>query len=240
MNSDYTGNNSPHSSPLLLKQRNMKKAYLLLLMLIPAATYAQHRGEVRLNGYANYIFDDNFDSYYSTSDYYDGTLNGGLQWGVGLEYLVAPNQGVSLTYLRQDTESPTTYFDPYAVTNPVRSKTFDVSINNILLGSTRYFRVSPVFEPYGGIQIGMAIIGVSNSANGTSTSGSKFAWGFNLGSNLWFTDRVGLKLEGNMRSVTQAVGGGLYFDYTGTTGSVVTYSTILQFGLGGGIVVRLR
>lgn len=218
----------------------MKKVYLMLLLIAPIATHAQQKGEIRLNGYASYIFDDNFDSYYSTTNYYNGTLNGGLQWGAGLEYILAPHQGVELTYLRQDTKSPTTYYDPYVASNPIRTQDFDVAINNIFLGSTRYFKVNDVVEPYGGIKMGVAIIGVSNTINGKSSSAVKFAWGFALGTNLWLSDRLGIKIQGSLNSVTQAVGGGLYFDYSGTSAGVVSYSSVLQFGLGGGLVVRLK
>jgi hypothetical protein len=48
-----------------------------------------------------YVFDDKFDSYYSSSDYYNGKFKGGLQWGVGLEYMPTPMNGIELLYLNQ-------------------------------------------------------------------------------------------------------------------------------------------
>jgi len=218
----------------------MKTILLLLLVTIPAMLFAQNRGEIRLNGYASYVFDDHFSSYYSATDYYDGTLKGGLLWGAGLEYILAPHQGIELMYFRQDTHSPTTYYDPYSPFDPVKNRDFDVALNHIFLGSTRYFRVTDVVEPYGGIKLGVAIIGVSNSVNNQSNTVVKFAWGLKGGTNLWFSSRVGLKLEAGLNSVTQAVGGGLYFDYTGVSAGTVSYSTILMFSLGGGLVVNLN
>ena len=66
----------------------------------------------RLNGYAVYVFDDQFDSYYDNSNYYEGKFKGGLQWGVGLEYTPTPMNGIELIYLNQKTTALTTYAYP--------------------------------------------------------------------------------------------------------------------------------
>ena len=66
----------------------------------------------RLNGYAVYVFDDQFDSYYDNSNYYEGKFKGGLQWGVGLEYTPTPMNGIELIYLNQKTTALTTYAIP--------------------------------------------------------------------------------------------------------------------------------
>jgi hypothetical protein len=66
----------------------------------------------RLNGYAMYVFDDKFDSYYDNSNYYQGKFKGGLQWGAGLEYLPHASSGVELIYLNQKTTALTTYAYP--------------------------------------------------------------------------------------------------------------------------------
>ncbi len=67
-----------------LKNQTMKSivSFLFVILLIPAISHAQH---TRLNGYAVYVFDDKFDSYYDNNNYYEGKFKGGLQWGVGLE-----------------------------------------------------------------------------------------------------------------------------------------------------------
>ena len=71
----------------------------------------------RLNGYAMYVFDDKFDSYYSPGDYYEGKFKGGLQWGVGIEYLPTPMNGIELVYLNQQTTAPTTYVVSWDIRN---------------------------------------------------------------------------------------------------------------------------
>ena len=71
---------------------------LLICFFIPAVSQ-----KARLNGYAVYVFDDKFDSYYDVNNYYEGKFKGGLQWGVGLEYMAQAAQGIELLYLNQST-----------------------------------------------------------------------------------------------------------------------------------------
>ena len=229
--------------------KDMKRIFLFIPLLAsitslaqqpqPAAnTYKRPAPSFRLNGYAGYMFSDRFNSYYSNTVYYDGKVNSGFQWGVGLEWMVRPSQGIELTYLREDTHSPTTYADS-SIINPIRDIDFNLAVNYIFLGTTRYFKVSPIAEPYFGVQAGMAIISVKNPDNSYSGSGTKFAWGLKGGTNLWVSPRVGIKLQCGLASVTQAVGGELYFSPYGVTTGATSYSTVFQFSLGGGLVFKL-
>ena len=54
---------------------------------------------LRLNLYSMYAFDDKVDSRYSSTEYFNGTIKGGYQWGGGLEYLMMPQQGFEISYL---------------------------------------------------------------------------------------------------------------------------------------------
>ena len=55
--------------------------------------------------------------------------------------------------------------------------------------------------------------------------------------NFWASEKIGIKLQAQLLSVAQATGGGLYFG-GGAGVAVSSYSTIYQFGLGGGLVFR--
>jgi len=188
---------------------------------------------LRLNVYTLYAFDDNVDSYYSSTDYYNGTIEGGFQWGGGLEYMMVPQQGVELSYLRLDSNAPMEYYD--FSSNRVRNTDFDIATNYILLGSNRYFGTNPKVEPYGGLQAGMAIFNVNNPDNGNSQNSTKFAWGAKLGVNIWASEKVGIKMQTGLVSAVQSAGGGLYFGTGGAGAGVSTYSTFYQFYIGGGL-----
>jgi len=193
---------------------------------------------LRLNAYTFYAFDDKVDSYYSSTDYFNGTIKGGFQWGGGLEYMMIPQQGIELSYLRLDTNAPMDYYDNNSISGKKHTD-FDVATNYILLGSNRYFGMNPKVEPYGGIQAGMAIINAANPDNGKSGNSTKFAWGAKLGLNFWASDKVGIKMQTGLVSAVQGAGGGLYFGTGGVGAGVSTYSTFYQFYIGGGLTFNL-
>lgn len=211
----------------------MKKNILFLFCALLTVVGVHAQG-VRLNGYASYVFDDKFDTYNSSTDYVSGTIQGGFQWGAGIEVTPREDMGVELLYYRQDTEVPT---DTYNFGN----RTIQLAANYIMLAGNRYFKVGEKVEPYGGLMLGTAIFNNKNPdpTNGIS-SATKFAWGLRLGTNIWVSEKVGIKLQAQLLSAVQSVGGGLYFGTGGAGAGVSTYSTLLQFGLGGGLVFKVK
>jgi len=192
----------------------------------------------RLNGYAMYVFDDKFDSYYSPGDYYEGKFKGGLQWGVGIEYMPTPMNGIELVYLNQQTTAPTTY--AYPGLSGIKTTNFDVGFNWAMLAFNRHMRKpGSKVEGFGGGMLGAAFINVDNPDNNTGNSATKFAWGLRLGANIWASEKVAIKLQSQLLSAVQGAGGGLYFGTGGAGAGVSTYSSMLQFGLGGGITFAL-
>lgn len=201
---------------------------LLISLLCFSVGTAQ---EIRLNGYAGYVFDDRVDAYSSNTSYYEGTVKGGLRWGAELEYHTGTN-GIGLLYLRQDSDVPMQYYDLI-----VKNQTFKLGINWIMLNFNRYVPKGKA-EPYAGGGLGVAILNLENPETGSSTSKTKFAWNIKLGANILASERVGIKLQADLFSAVQSVGGSLYFGTGGAGAGVSSYSSMLQFGLGGGLVFR--
>lgn len=217
----------------------MKKLITVSLMLVGITAYAQKSPSFRINVNGGYVFDDEVDSYFSSTAYFYGTVKGGIQYGVGFEYMVQPTLGAEISYLRLDTKGPTTYYDIGAIPDPVKSAEFRMAINYFFLGTTRYFPVSAKLEPYFGAQLGVGVIGVSNPTNGKGDINTKFAWGLKGGSHFWVSESVGIKLQAALQSMSQAVGGGLYFGTGGVGTGISSYSSVLQFSLGSGLVFKL-
>jgi hypothetical protein len=141
--------------------------------------------------------------------------------------------GVEFKYLRQDTKAPTTYYDLGD-----KSGDFDIGINWITLGFNRYQHFdNDKIEGYGGLDLGVAIMDAKNPNSGASRSATKFGWGLKLGVNIFASEKFGIKLQTSLMSAVQSVGGSLYFGTGGGGAGVGAYSSMLQFGLGGGIVV---
>ncbi|MGN6493799.1 MAG: outer membrane beta-barrel protein [Agriterribacter sp.] len=214
---------------------NKKIAFAIALFFVLFGSIGLHAQGFRLNGYSAYSFDDRVSRYYSNSDYYEGTIKGGFRWGVGAEYSVNKSYGLELNYMRQDTKAPVSYYNLFE-----RRTTFDVAINWITLAGVRYMQVNEIVAPYGGLMAGMAIFDIDNPNNQKSGSATKFAWGARLGTNLFFSRTVGIKLQADLMSAVQSVGGSVYFGTGGSGTAISSYSTMLQFTLGGGLVFRLQ
>ena len=212
----------------------MKRIFFLAMMVAISTSFANAQ-KMRINGYSAYLFDDKVDSYYDQNNYYNGTIKGGYQWGVGLEYMASRTKGIELKYLRQDTHAPMNYYK-----NGIKYNDFQIAMNYILLGGSNYFETSGgKIEPYFGLGLGMAIIDIKNPIPSGTSSASKFAWDIKLGTNIWFSDKVGLKLQAELLSAVQSAGGAFYFGTGGAGAGVATYSSMYQFGLGGGLTFKI-
>ena len=169
------------------------------LMLVSLAAFSQ---KVRLNAYGAYVFDDKFDTYYSSNVYLNGKIKGGFQWGAGLEYEVRPDYGVELIYFRQDTQAPI-----YLSSSSSRDQTIELGLNYIMLGGVRYLSTvgDGKIEPYGGLMLGMVIYENKEPQGTQESSATKFSWGARLGTNIWFSDSktIGLKLQAYLLSGVQ-------------------------------------
>lgn len=215
----------------------MKKIFLLLFLLSILSVEMKAQ-KIRANVYGKYVFDDSFDSYYSDYVYYYGKIKGGFQGGIGLEYMLRPNKGIEIMYLHQTTTAPTTYRPENYLLE--QTADLDVKLDYIMLGGNSYIRnASGKLEGYAGLSLGCGIVNADNPKSGSSGSATKFAWGFRLGGNIWVSDRVGIKLQGDVISLVQGAGGGLYFGTGGAGAGISTYSSMYQFGLGGGVTFKI-
>jgi len=217
----------------------MKKLFFILLSIFIVS--AANSQKIRLNAYGNYAFDDKVDNSYSynTEGYFEGTLKGGFLWGGGLEFNLHDYYSIELIYNRLDTHAPVDYWDYNDIINHNKHANLDVGVNYIMIGGVRYMHPNAKVDPYGGFMLGMAIIDTKNPETNISNSATKFAWGARFGTNIWASDRVGIKLQAQFLSVPQGAGGTLYFGTGGAGAGVSTYSTVLQFVLGGGLVFKL-
>ncbi|MEP7129389.1 MAG: hypothetical protein ABI729_10995 [Chitinophagales bacterium] len=214
----------------------MKKLISLILTIFLCSSLS-HAQNIRLNLYSAYVFPDRFDSYYDAYNYYNGQIQDGFQWGGGLEYLVNPAYGVELLYYREDTDAPNT---EYYYNNKIQHSDLDLAINYVLLGGVRHIqKPGGKVDGFGGLMAGMVIANITNPDTNNSSTPTKFAWGIRGGANIWASERVAIKLQVQLLSAVQAMGGGLYFGTGGVGAGVSSFSTIYQFGLGGGLAFAI-
>lgn len=213
------------------------KKIIFISVLAMMTVFVSAQSKVRINLYSSYVFDDGFDVYNDANNYYSGKVKGGLQWGGGIEYLTNPNYSVELLYLNKSTDAPATF--KAGTGNPVRNENFKVNLNYILLGGNRLQQSSSgKIEGYGGLLAGIVISDLKSPSTGNSGNNTNFAWGARLGANIWASKKIGIKLQAQILSATKATGGDLYFSYWGPV-VLDTYTTLWQFGLGGGLTFQL-
>jgi len=208
----------------------MKRIILLpVLFFLVSSAWAQAQREIALNIYGGYTFADHVDlGYYNGYSNY-GYLNAGGQYGGGLEFFLNPVRSLEISYQYMGT---TMSFYNY---NGQTNKGADHgSMQFILLGGNNYFPTNSNVLPYGGIGLGVGLL--SYDANGQgSTTYTKFAWNLRLGVKIKTASAVSIKLQAYLQSIAQGVGVGVGFGTGGAGAGVSTYSSVLQFGLGGGL-----
>jgi hypothetical protein len=224
----------------------MKK--LLTIILILAGTYAfgqkpqqssaAYNGpSVRLNGYTIYALADNHvESGYYSNTYWEGSVSDGFQYGGGIEVLPIPTTGIEISYMRLDSKVNLYYYDGAIGSD----YPFNLAHNYIFIGGNQYLKVNPKIEPYAGMQLGMAIYTAENPVTLNTGTETKFAWGIKAGLNIWLSEKVGIKMQTQLLSAVQAIGGGIYFGTGGAGAAVSGFSTYYQFNLGGGLVFKLK
>ena len=214
----------------------MKKIIFISVLAFTTA-FASAQGKIRLNLYGNYVFDDGFDVYNDANTYYNGKVKGGLLWGGGIEFAATDYGSLELMYLNKSSDVPSNFKG--GLGQPSRTETFDLTHNYILLGVNG---LKPLgtgkVEGYGGLLAGVLISDVESPSTGNSGSNTDFAWGGRIGVNIWASEKFGIKLQTLILTASKATGGDVFYGYWGPI-YLNTYTTLWQFGLGGGLTFKL-
>jgi opacity protein-like surface antigen len=203
----------------------MKKIYLLTALLLVSVSLAWAQPTVTLLTFESYTFADKFDTEYGT-----GKIEDGFQWGGGLEFGLSETMAVELIYQNLATDVSYQGFD--------RRYNGSAVINYALLGGTRYMPVNEKISGFGTFNAGVGWINPDESLD--SESVTKFSLGGRLGVRIQTSEKLSIRLHGQLLSPVQWAGGGFYFGTGGSGAGVSTGSTIWQFNLGGSVNIRLK
>lgn len=216
----------------------MKTSILLILFIALSLIVSENAySQWRFNAYGGYGFDDNIDAVTNSNNYFNGTIKGTAFYGAGIEYVLQRNYGIELLYMREDSEVPINYTT--ALTLRDTNITPGLGMNFILLAGNGYtpLQNSPV-ELFGSVMLGMAIFENKDPLPNAESSSTVFGYGFRAGMNIWASPTVGFKLMGQLLSAAQAFGGGFYVGTGGVSAGVNPESSMLQFGVGGGLTFK--
>jgi hypothetical protein len=204
----------------LKNEQIMKKLLLLGIIILCAISIHAQPGTISLNLDAGYTFHDevNFDAAYTD-------VQGGFQYGGGIEYFADFNKSIEIKYLRMDTHFPL-YTQAGVEINP--DNDYKGSVNYILVGGNNYFGSNQdgKVSPYGGLGLGVGWLSLDN---GTSTN---FAWDAKLGVKIKTASVVSLKLQAYLQSIVAPFGTDLWSS-GGYVYAVPDWVTLWQFGFTG-------
>lgn len=203
----------------------MKKLLLISgIFLCALGAKAQNQGDIGVNLYGGYTFDDKITSNASSVE-----INGAFQYGLGAEFYVRPSKSIELKYLRMDTKTP--IFAP-SLTAPFKVSQANIgndssAINYVLIGGNNYFATgNPSVKPFLGLDLGVGW------ASGDQSTSAHFAWDFKAGVKIQASDVVAVKLQGYFQTIWGSYGSDTYY-YPGW--GYVSYpsdASLYQFGLG--------
>jgi hypothetical protein len=198
----------------------MKKILLITSIVLCVVALRAQPGTISLNLDAGYTFHDkvNFDAAYTD-------VQAAFRYGGGIEYFAGFNKSITLKYHRMDTQFPLYLQNGTQLNSDKDNKG---SVNYILLGGNTYFGdMDGKARPYGGLGMGVGVIGVNDN------TATKFAWDARLGVKIKTASVVSLKVEAYMQSIISTFGSDVWVGYGGYAYAVPDYATLWQFGFTG-------
>ena len=208
----------------------MRKIAMILPLTILVALHSFAQTQIELIPNAGYTFP-------SRTDFYDtyGRINGGLNLGGSLKFNLNRSLGVEVLYNHMNTQSGL-YEYGYGGEKLAGG---DLKLDYIMLGLVPSFGIpGSTVRPFVGAFLGAAVM-TPGAANTDYTSETKFAVGFQLGTYIYCSPRVGIQLKAQMLSPVDGSGGGFYFSNYGAGSNISTYNSIYQFSLNAGVIIGL-
>jgi hypothetical protein len=202
----------------------MKKILLLTTLVIAFAVVSKAQ-RIEITPFGGYTFADKFKFNGGEAE-----LGGGFTYG-GILSFFSGNNALELTYSRQSATAYAHSYDDY-----INVSNAPVNVNYVFAGGSRHFPVSDEAALFAGLNMGVGFM--DNAEYRTETL---FSTGFNGGVRYFFSDRIGLRLQANLNIPVTDLGSSFWWN-PGADESygVTTYVPILQFGLNGGIIIKLK
>jgi len=205
----------------------MKKTALLSLFTFVCIFHTMAQTSFELVPTGGYTFPDQVNFYNAY-----GRIESSLNWGGSLIFNASRHFGIEMMYNRIDASSGIYNYGSQSLLQKQ-----DVSINYIMAGPVQNitFPESSLQLFFGGL-LGAAIFSPNPVDN---TNNTKFAWGVNMGTNVYVSPRLGIKLKAQLLSPVQGASGGYYFGNFGGAAATYGYTAIYQFGLNAGLIIGL-
>jgi hypothetical protein len=209
-------------------------ALVVMLIIAPAVSSAQ--GKVEISPFGGYMFGGSL-------NLYEGKLKAenAANYGVALDIKLATDTQIELMWTQMGTQAQ---FEPYYSYEYLATNSFDVNVGYIQIGGVREIEMDNV-HPFGVFTLGTTYFIPKNVdfPNSTSYENIDSEWVFSMtlgaGAKIWFNDRVGIRLQGNLM-LPMFWGGAGFTVGTGGSGFYVgTGTSMVQGSFTGGLIFAL-
>ena len=196
--------------------------FTFFLSLITCFASAQR---VEITPFGGYVFPgtmnaDGGEVYFRGNGWYGGMVN------IGVSRLF----DADVIYTRIDTRADINIY------HPIYGNDWDVplSVNYFHVGFSKKFPLHPSITPFTGLNIGTCLMAPKEKYREEWF----LSMGFHGGAKAYVSKRVGFRMEGRLMVPIQGSGFSFFAGSGGSGGGVSVYSTLVQFGLDGGLIIR--
>jgi hypothetical protein len=163
-----------------------------------------------------------------------GRIAGGLNLGGAINFNINRNVGIEVLYNHVSSSSGVY---AYGYDGGAQINGGNLSQDFIMAGPVFSGNIpNSTVRPFLGLLLGADIM--TPGAGSGYTSSSYFAAGFQVGTNIYISPRVGIQLKAQFLSPVGSAGGAFYYSNYYTAGINPNQSTY-QFTLGGGLIIGL-
>lgn len=198
----------------------MRKITMLAVLLsVSTMLFAQSVEFTPLYGYTLSGKVESYNRYYNVGN--DMSFGGILS--IEVDHL----SFVELSYLRTNTD---------AVTNQILNNTFNLGVEHYQVGVLREFSEGKVV-PFAKLMLGTTRYVQTSKGNDRYWL---FSVGFGGGAKVFLTERIGIRLHTNLMLPMQFSGGGFFCGTGGCSSNIVFNVPLVNWELGGGLIIRLQ
>jgi hypothetical protein len=208
----------------------MRKIALIVSVVLLSAASSFAQTSVELIPQAGYSFPARNDFY---NDY--GRVAGSLNLGGAINFNVNRNFGFEVLYNHLSSAQSGVY--NYGYDGGTRLAGGHI-MQDYIMGGFVFSGTIPnsTVRPFVGLLLGADIL--TPAASSGYSSNTYFAAGFQLGTNIYISPRVGIQLKAQLLTPVNSAGGAYYYsNYYG--GGINPNQSIYSFTLGGGLIIGL-
>ena len=210
--------------------KNIFLKFIVLFVLLVSSS--KMFSQIEITPFGGYFYSTNINFYQGTLKIYDGGAYGGH---IGVH--TVKNNIIEFTYIGNTTSAE---WRPYSGFSDYLKNNFKISSNYFLLGTAQDIPLDGNVTGFGSVKVGA---GYFKALENYIDDVWRFSVSFGIGAKIFFTDRVGLRIQANMNLPLYFNGVGAYCG-VGSTGSncglsMHSTSAILQGDISTGLIFKI-